>query len=85
MTSCEELKTLIQTQVMIDIEEAIDALYEEIAEQKQATPEQQEATMELQEMREEFKILLAEIESGDMEAEECEEILDEIIEMRSES
>lgn len=85
MTPCETLKTLITEQVLLDIEEAIDEIYTQIAESKNATEQQQAQTAELQEMRKEFQALVAEIEAGELDGDECQEIIAEIKEMMEES
>lgn len=85
MTPCETLKTLITEQVLLDIEEAIDEIYTQIAESKNATEQQQKETAELQEMRKEFQALVAEIEAGELDGDECKEIIAEIEEMMEES
>lgn len=82
MTPTEErLKLLIIDEVLPDIEEYIDVLFEKIA-SKNYTDEDKENLYEMQEMRDEFKDMLTEVESGEMEEEECLEIIEEIHEMK---
>jgi len=82
MTQTEEkLQNLINNEVLPDIEEYIDVLFEKIA-SKNYTDEEKENLYEMQEMRDEFKDMLKEIDSGEMEEEECLEIIEEIHEMK---
>ena len=82
MTPTEErLKLLIIDEVLPDIEEYIDVIFEKIA-SKNYTDEDKENLYEMQEMRDEFKDMLTEVESGEMEEEECLEIIEEIHEMK---
>lgn len=83
MNRCEALKHLVQHQVLADIEDALDELFAEIAAQKEATLEQQESVAELQEIKESFTELLAEIEAGELDAEECAEMIEEIEGLRA--
>ena len=77
----EKLQNLINNEVLPDIEEYIDVLFEKIA-SKNYTDEEKENLYEMQEMRDEFKDMLKEIDSGEMEEEECLEIIEEIHEMK---
>lgn len=82
MTQTEEkLLNLINDEVLPDIEEYIDVLFEKIA-SKNYTDEEKENLYEMQEMRDEFKEMVTEINSGEMEEEECLEIIEEIHEMK---
>lgn len=82
MTQTEEkLLDLINNEVLPDIEEYIDVLFEKIA-SKNYTDEEKENLYEMQEMRDEFKEMITEINSGEMEEEECLEIIEEIHEMK---
>lgn len=77
----DQLIKLINKEVLPDLEEYIDILFEKIA-SKNYTDEEKANLYEMQEMRDEFKDMLKEVESGDMTEEECIEIIDEIHEMK---
>ena len=77
----DQLIKLITNEVLPDIEEYIDVLFEKIA-SKNYTDEEKENLYEMQEMRDEFKDMLKEVESGEMTEEECLEIIEEVHEMK---
>lgn len=74
----EELKKLIENQVLPDVEDYIDELFEEIAKNKNASSKDQETLKEMQEMQDEFSELLEDINNNNLEDDECQEILEEI-------
>lgn len=77
----DQLIKLITDEVLPDIEEYIDVLFEKIA-SKNYTDEEKENLYEMQEMRDEFKDMLKEVETGEMTEEECLEIIEEVHEMK---
>ncbi len=83
MSIQKELESLIKNDVLVEIEDYIDELFEIIAAKKEDERTKEELE-NMQEMREDFIAMLKDIESGDMEDDEAEEILEEIKEMRSE-
>ena len=82
MTATEDklIKT-IEEEVLPDIEEYIDILFEKIA-SKNYLDEDETNLFEMQEMRDEFKDMLIEVKSGDMHEDECLEIIEEIKHMK---
>lgn len=83
MSIQKELENLIKNDVLVEIEDYIDELFEIIASKKEDERTKEELE-NMQEMREDFIAMLKDIESGDMDDEEAEEILEEIKEMRAE-
>lgn len=81
MAGCEELKELLEIEVIPDIEEVIDELFEEIADAKKADEAVKKEYAELQEMRAAFVELLHDLEEGDVNEEECAQIFTELEEM----
>ena len=82
MTQTEDkLTKLIEQEVLPDLEEYIDVLFEKIA-SKNYLDEDEKNLYEMQEMRDEFKDMLEEVKSGEMEEEECLEIIEEINDMK---
>ena len=81
MATCEELKTLLEIEVIPDIEEAIDELFEIIADAKNADETAKTEYAELQELRAEFTSLLHDLEEGEVDEKECDEIFKELEEM----
>ena len=82
MNAIQELETMLQEEVLPELEHYIDDLFEKIADTKSATLEDKEALKEMQELRDDFKQMLTDLQSGDMQEDECEEIIEELIAMR---
>ena len=83
MTKTEELIDLLNNDIIPEIEDVIDGLFELINDAKTATEEVKQELQELQELKTEFKVLVEEALTGELEDDEAEEILAEIEEMRS--
>ncbi len=78
MTVQEELKQLLEKQVIPDVEDALDDIFEQISELKNADEATKEEVEELQDFKADLKDILKDIESGDISDEECQEIIDDI-------
>ncbi|MEN8146168.1 MAG: hypothetical protein ABFR02_00955 [Campylobacterota bacterium] len=83
MTKTEELIDLLNNDIIPEIEDVIDGLFELINDAKTATDEVKQELAELQELKTEFKVMLEEAMTGELEEDEAEEILAEIAEMRA--
>ena len=81
MANCEELKELLEIEVIPDIEEVIDELFEQIAKAKKADEATKGEYARLQELRSAFLALLHDLEEGDVSEDECAEIFSELEEM----
>jgi hypothetical protein len=77
----KKLQELIQEVVLADIEDAIDTIYGDIAENKNASEENNTDLQELHEMREEFQGILQDIEDENLDQDECIELYEQITEM----
>lgn len=75
------LVKMINKEVLPEIEDHIDELMEIVA-SKDATDEDKEALRETQELHAEFKELLEDLENGDLEEDEIQELIDGIKEMQ---
>ena len=84
MTKTEQLIDLLNNDIIPEIEDVIDGLFELINDAKTATSEVKQELQELQELKTEFKVMLEEAQTGELEEDEAEEILIEIEEMRKE-
>ena len=80
MTQSQKLIQLLEKQVLPDTQDHLDYLFELVA-TKKADQEEIDELKEIQDMRTEFKTMLDDIESGDMDQEEIEELVCEIEEM----
>jgi hypothetical protein len=83
MSIQKELEDLIKNEVLIEIEDYIDELFEIIAAKKDDDSTKEELT-EMQEMKKDFEDMLADLEKGELDDEECKEIIEEINEMLKE-
>ncbi len=83
MTIQEELKELIKDDVLFEIEDYIDELFEIIAAKKDDERTKEELE-QMQEMKADFEDMLKDLEEDQMDEEECKEIIEEINEMRKE-
>lgn len=82
MAYITQLKHLIQNELIPDVEEHIDDIFESIASQKDATIEERAQLEDMQALRDEYKDLLGEINSGDIDEEEAEQLYTELTSMR---
>lgn len=83
MTIQEELKELIKNDVLFEIEDYIDELFEIIAAKKDDERTKEELE-QMQEIKADFEDILKDLEADEMDDEECQEIIEEINEMRKE-
>ena len=83
MSIQKELEDLIKNEVLIEIEDYIDELFEKVAAKKE-NDEIKEELKQMQEMKKEFEDMLVDLVHGDIDDEECEEIIAEINDMRKE-
>lgn len=82
MAAALDLVKLIQKEVLPEIEDAMDELFEIVASKKE-TQEDKDELKETQELQAYFKGVLEELEAGEMEEEECLEFIEEINAMRT--
>lgn len=83
MTIQQELEKLIKDEVLLEIEDYIDELFEIIASKKEDESTKEEL-IQMQEMKKDFEEMLTDLQNGEIDEEECKEIIDEINEMRRE-
>jgi hypothetical protein len=82
MAYITQLKHLIQTELIPDVEDHIDELFEGIASAKDATVQERAELEDMQALRDEYKELLKELNSGDIDEEEAEQLYTELTSMR---
>lgn len=82
MTTQEKLLNLINNEVLPDIEDYLDQLFEMVA-SKKSDDDTKEEIEHMQEMKKDFTELIDEIHAEEITEEECQEIIDEIIEMKT--
>jgi len=84
MSYAEKLEELITQSVIPDIDERMDEIFAEIADSKDAREDAKEEIEELREFKADLQDILADIESGDIEEDECKELIDDILEAQKE-
>lgn len=84
MAYIAQLKHLIQNELIPDVEEHIDDIFEAIASQKDASAQERAQLEDMQALRDEYKELLQELQSGEIDEEEAEQLYTELTAMRSE-
>jgi cell shape-determining protein MreC len=82
MAYIAQLQHLIQNELIPDVEEHIDELFEGIASAKDATVEERADLEDMQALRDEYKELLRELTSGEIDEEEAEQLYTELTSMR---
>ncbi len=82
MLPSQILEKLLEEEILPEIEDHIDDLFEVIAQSKDVTAQDREALDDARVLRDDFKAMLEELRSGDMDEEECQEIIEELNEMR---
>ncbi len=83
MSKQKELQELLEKEILPEIKEYIDDLFEVIASKKD-TPEIKEELTEIQEMKSDFLAILDEIKNDEISDEECEEITQDLKDMKQE-
>lgn len=83
MAYIEQLKHLIQNELIPDVEDHIDELFEGIASAKDATADERTQLEDMQALRDEYKELMKELKSGDIDEEEAEQLYTELTAMRT--
>jgi len=83
LKTTEKLKNLLILEIIPDLEEAIDEMFSMIEKAKMASIADKEELGELQDMHRECKDIVSEIDANDMSEDEAQEILKELIEIKS--
>ena len=81
MKSTQKLRNLLSNEVIEDLEEEIDAIFQMIEKEKSISLADREELEQLQEMHAECKDILEEISLGQMDEDEATEILEELLEI----
>jgi hypothetical protein len=84
MTSADKLKNLLELEIIPDLEVAIDELFLAIDKAKSASKEQKEDLEEMREMRTECFAIIEELGRDELSLEEVEELLSELVEIKTE-
>ncbi len=82
MLPSQILEKLLEEEILPEIEDHIDDLFEMIAQSKDVAAQDREALDDARVLRDDFKAMLEELRSGDLDEEECQEIIEELNDMR---
>jgi len=80
MSQAQKLEELLTKSVIPDLDERLDEIFEEIADNKEATEDAKDEIEELREFKADLQDVLDDIESGDIDEDECKELIDDILE-----
>jgi len=80
MSKADKLEELLTKSVIPDLDERLDEIFEEIADNKDASEDAKEEIEELREFKSDLQDILTDIESGDIDEEECQELIEDILE-----
>lgn len=83
MTNGDKLKNLLELEIIPDLEAAIDELFLAIDKSKNASKEQKDDLEEMREMRTECFAIVEELGRGELEEDEINELLAELVEMKT--
>jgi len=84
MTKTEQLKNLLENEIIQDLEAAIDETFQMVEKEKTISLADREELESMQEMHQECRDILIEIEANEMDEEEAAELLAELVEMKTE-
>ena len=73
MTNVEDLIDLLSNEIIPEIEDVIDGLFELINDTKTATDDVKKELEELQELKTDFKVMLEEAQAGEIDEMRAEE------------
>ncbi len=79
MSYIEKLEELLIKSVIPDIDERLDEIFQEIADNKEATQDAKEEIEELREFKADLQDVLDDIQSGDIDEDEAKELIDDIL------
>jgi len=83
MSNADKLKNLLELEIIPDLEAAIDELFAAIDKAKTASTTQKEDLEEMREMRTECFAIVEELGRDELEADEIDELLAELIDMKT--
>lgn len=84
MSNADKLKNLLELEIIPDLETAIDDLFSAIDKSKNASKEQKDDLEEMREMRTECFAIVEELGRDELEEDEIEELLSELVDMKTE-
>lgn len=83
MSSIDKLKSILENEIIPDLESVIDSIFATIKEEGEVSLGEKEELDDLQSMHQECREILVEIEANQMEEDEASDLLEELIEIVS--
>ena len=83
MSYAQKLEELLTQSVIPDINERLDEIFAEIADSKNASDDAKEEIEELREFKADLEDVLEEIHLGEIDEEECKELIEDIQEAQT--
>jgi len=80
MSQAQKLEELLTKVVIPDIDERLDEIFAEIADNKEASEDSKEEIEELREFKADLQDILTDLKNGDIDEDECQELIDDILE-----
>jgi len=80
MSYAQQLQELITKSVIPDIDERLDEIFQEIADNKEASMDAKDEIEELREFKADLQDVLEDIANNDIDEDECKELIDDIME-----
>ena len=84
MSHCKELLSLLESEIVPEIEEHLDMLFAQIANDKHVSAGLKMESNDIQELLGEFRALVEDLKAGEVDSDECAELFEEISSMRDE-
>lgn len=83
MSYAQQLQELITKSVIPDIDERLDEIFQEIADNKEASMDAKDEIEELREFKADLQDVLEDIANNDIDEDECKELIDDILEAQN--
>lgn len=83
MQKTQQLKNLLENEILPDLENAIDEIFQILDKEKMISMSDREDLENMQEMHQECRDILIEIEANEMDQEEAEELINELVDAKS--
>jgi microcompartment protein CcmL/EutN len=80
MSYAQQLQELITKSVIPDIDERLDEIFQEIADNKEASADAKDEIEDLREFKADLQDVLEDIANNDIDEDECKELIDDILE-----
>ncbi len=80
ISQAQKLEELLTKSVIPDLNERLDEIFEEVTDNKEASKDAKEEIDDLREFKADLQDVLNDIQSGDIQEDECKELINDILE-----